>query len=156
NPSGMARLTSLAGGRASISLSRQGETMILSAAAGEQIILAESAVPDTQVVCQPPVTNKKIDSWMVRMDGVRGQKFSFDRTEMVAQEGLLNCTLGCFTKLQQAMIDQIRKSMLLEQPKELKSLLPIRFKTVVSKATPAKEHMQPVGFGKILDITVPD
>ncbi|HEY9793243.1 MAG TPA: hypothetical protein V6D22_22775 [Candidatus Obscuribacterales bacterium] len=156
DPSGLARLTSLAGGRASISLSRQGETMILSAAPGEQIILAESAVADTEIACQPPVSNKKIDSWMVRMEGVRGQKFSFDRSEMVAQEGLLNCTLGCFTKLQQAMIDQIRKSMLLEQPKELRSMLPIRFKTVISKATPATNHMQAVGFGKVLDLTVPD
>jgi hypothetical protein len=54
------------------------------------------------------------------------------------------------------MIDQIRKSMLLEQPKELKSLLPIRFKTAITRALPATDHMQPVGFGKILDLTVPD
>lgn len=152
---GLTRLTGLAGGKTSVSVTRQGETIILSAAAGEQLILAEDSVPDSEIQCVPDVPNKKNVSWLVRLSGLRGEKFIFDRTEMVSREGLLNCTLGCFTKLQQTMIDQIRKSMLLESPKELKSVLPVNKKYLASKGS-NKTHLSAVGFGEILDLTVPD
>jgi hypothetical protein len=158
-PAGVARLTSLAGGKASVSLTRQGETMILSAAPGEQLVLTEAGVPAQEIACVPAVTHKKIDTWMIQLGNVHGQKFSYDRTEMVAQEGLLNCTLGCFSKIQQAMLDQIRKSMLLEQPRELHSMLPLKSgkPVLLSKSMPSSpNHFRAVGFGHSMDMTVPD
>lgn len=153
---GLTRVTGLAGGKASVSVTRQGETIILTAAPGEQLVLAEDSVAETEIACVPDVPNKKNQTWLVRLAGVRGEKFSFDRTEMVAREGLLNCTLGCFTKLQQSMIDQIRKSMLMESPPtQLKSMLPPRQRMLISKAT-SNEHLLAVGLGQMLDLTVPD
>lgn len=155
SPSGLTRVTGLAGGKASCSVTRQGETIILTAAAGEQLILAEDVVPESEIQCVPDVPNKKNISWLVRLAGLRGEKFSFDRAEMVAREGLLNCTLGCFTKLQQTMIDQIRKSMMSETTKELKSMIPARSRTLISKAR-GGNHFAAVGFGQILDLTTAD
>jgi hypothetical protein len=153
---GLTRVTGLAGGKASVSVTRQGETIILTAAPGEQLVLAEDSVGEGEITCIPDVPNKKNESWLVRLAGVRGEKFSFDRAEMVAREGLLNCTLSCFTKLQQSMIDQIRKSMMMESPPtQLKSMLPPRQHTLISRAS-SNDHLMAVGLGQILDLTVPD
>lgn len=154
--SGVTRVTGLAGGKASVSVTRQGETIILTAAPGEQLVLAEDTVSESEIVCMPDVPNKKNESWLVRLAGVRGQKFSFDRMEMVSREGLLNCTLGCFTKIQQSMIDQIRKSMMMvSPPKELKSMLPPAQRRLIAKAR-VNDHLQAVSLGQVLDLTVPD
>jgi hypothetical protein len=149
--SGVTRLTAFAGGKTSVTLNRSGETMVLYANAGEQLVLAEAAVPDSSLACMPPVPNEKMDNWMIRMNGVRGIKFSFDLVSMVSQEGLLNCTLGCFSKTQQSMIDQIRRSMLTNPNKELKSTLPPRnnapMSNPVATSRAAKgSHLLPVAF----------
>lgn len=153
---GIARLTNLAGGKASVSITRQDETMILSASPGEQLVFVENS-PQTEIRCEPSVANKKIQSWLVQIAGFRAEKFSFDRQEMLAREDLLNCTLGCFTKLQQGMIEQIRKSMNdLTPPTQLKSLLPARSKSLIAANIAGADHMKAVGFGgQMLDLTAP-
>lgn len=124
--------------------------MVLSALPGEQLVLAAAAVPDSQVACLPPVPNERMRNWMIQMSDVRGVKFSFDLTAMAAQEGLLNCNLGCFSKIQQTMIDQIRRSMLLNQH-ELKSMLIPAKKIAYDNSTSTAKHksathLVPVGF----------
>lgn len=151
---GLARVTSLAGGKSSVTVTRDEETIILSASPGEQLVLADSAANGAELTCVPEVANKKVDTWMIKMSGLRGEKFRFDRAEMVAREELLNCTLGCFSKPQQAMLEQIRQSMIENTPKEIKTLGSGKRKNHLS-SNGVDRHLMPVGFGPILDLTVP-
>jgi fibronectin-binding autotransporter adhesin len=151
---GLARVTSLAGGKSSVTVTRDDETIILSAAPGEQLVLADSSSGPDELTCVPEVTNKKVDTWMIKMSGLRGEKFRFDRSEMVAREELLNCTLGCFSKPQQAMLEQIRQSMIEIRPKEIKTLGSGKRKNNLSM-NGVNNHLLAVGFGNVLDLTVP-
>lgn len=146
-PNGVARISAMAGGRVSVTVTREGETIILSAAPGEQMVLADGQQAQSELRCVPEVTNKRVDKWLIELSGLRGEKFAFDRAEMVAREELLNCSLGCFNKLQQSMLESIRQSMLEEQPKELKSQAPVHNRRLIARATHGHSHLSPVGFG---------
>lgn len=153
---GMVRIANFAGGKASVTVCRNDETLILSAAPGEQLILAESTVSDEKFsdFAYPEVKHTKVASWQLELSGLRGQKIGFDRKEMAQAEPLLHCSMGCVNQIQLRRIEQLMQSMSSQQP-ILKSMDVHQGKQLiqgpvpVSKAGQAEsdsETMKPIAF----------
>lgn len=109
----LVRVADLAGGKTSITVCRNDETFILSAAPGEQLILGESGVIDTAFsqLNVPNVSYEKVAAWQIEMSGLRGQKLKFDRNQMALAEPLLNCSNRCVNQIQNRRIEQLLQSM---------------------------------------------
>ena len=109
----LVRVADLAGGKTSITVCRNDETFILSAAPGEQLILGESGVIDTAFtqLNVPNVSYEKVAAWQIEMSGLRGQKLKFDRNQMALAEPLLNCSNRCINQMQNRRIEQLLQSM---------------------------------------------
>lgn len=121
---GIVRVANLAGGKASVTICRSDETLILSAAPGEQLVLAESGVPEQQfsAVSYSEVSHSKVASWNLELAGLRGQKIRFDRQEMAQHEDLLHCSMGCVSQAQLRRLQQLIQSMTSEGQVSLKSM----------------------------------
>ncbi|MBX9688189.1 MAG: hypothetical protein K2X27_15885 [Candidatus Obscuribacterales bacterium] len=113
DPQGLVRIANLAGGKTSITVCRNDETLILSAAPGEQLVLAESGLAEEQfqAFAFPEVSHTKVASWNLELSGLRGQKIKFDRQEMAQHEPLLHCSMGCVNQVQLRRIEQLMQSM---------------------------------------------
>lgn len=109
----LVRIADLAGGKTSVTICRNDETFILSAAPGEQLILGESGVIDTAFsqLNVPNVSYEKVAAWQIEMSGLRGQKLKFDRNQMALAEPLLNCSNRCVNQIQNRRIEQLLQSM---------------------------------------------
>ncbi|MBX9567962.1 MAG: hypothetical protein K2X77_03665 [Candidatus Obscuribacterales bacterium] len=109
----LVRIADLAGGKTSVTICRNDETFILSAAPGEQLILGESGVVDSAFtqLNVPNVSYEKVAAWQIEMSGLRGQKLKFDRNQMALAEPLLNCSNRCVNQIQNRRIEQLLQSM---------------------------------------------
>jgi hypothetical protein len=158
DPQGMVRIANLAGGKASITVCRNDETLILSAAPGDQMVLAENSVPEEQFssFAFPEVTHSKVASWNLELSGLRGQKVHFDRNEMAQHEPLLHCSMGCVNQMQLRRIEQLMQSMT-SQESVLKSMAPAsgKGKQLLKSAMPIaiQEQLRPVSFAEASMIT---
>lgn len=147
---GMVRIANLAGGKASVTVCRNDETLILSAAPGEQLILAESTVSDEKFseFGYPEVSHTKVSAWQLELSGLRGQKIHFDRKAMAQAEPLLHCSMGCVNQVQLRRIEQLMQSMSNEQA-VLKSMLPSKGKQLIQGPVPvtsSESQMKPIAF----------
>lgn len=150
NLSGMVRVANLAGGKASVTICRNDETLILSAAPGEQLVLAEAASTEEQFAefGFPGVAHTKVAAWNLELSGLRGQKLRFDRTEMAQYEPLLHCSMGCVNQTQLRRIEQLMKSMTSEEA-VLKSMAPAKGKQLIHGSLPPQlqsSELRPVSF----------
>lgn len=151
-PDGAAFVTNLAGGKASVTLCKNDETCILSAAPGEQMILADSECPDEKIqgLSYAGVMGENVKNWHVELSGLRGRKMSFDRQELALQEWLLSCSNRCVNQAQLRRIQQLMQSMnVIGGATTLKSMVPSSKKGVVkniASSRPAPEEYSPVGY----------
>lgn len=150
DPQGMVRIANLAGGKASITICRNDETLILSAAPGDQLVLAEAAIADEQfcAFAYPEVAHSKVAAWNLELSGLRGQKVHFDRNEMAQHEPLLHCSMGCVNQTQLRRIEQLMQSMT-SQEALLKSMaLPAKGKQLIHGALPLawQAQLSPISY----------
>ncbi len=112
-PDGAAYITNLAGGKASVTLCKNDETCILTAAPGEQMILADAECPDEKIqgLSYAGVASQNVNNWHVELSGLRGRKMSYDRQELALQEWLLSCSNRCVNQAQLRRIQQLMQSM---------------------------------------------
>ena len=146
---GMVRIAQLAGGKTSVTICRNDETLILSASPGEQLVLGESAVSEEQFgnFSFPEVAHTKVSAWNLEISGLRGQKMRFDRHEMAQREPLLHCSMGCVNQTQLRRIEQLMQSMSSEQA-VLKSMVKQgKGARLIEGSLPASPNqMRPISF----------
>lgn len=140
-PDGAAFVTNLAGGKASVTLCKNDETCILSAAPGEQLLLADAECPDEKIqgLSYAGVPHERVNNWHVELSGLRGRKMSFDRQELALQEWLLSCSNRCVNQAQLRRIQQLMQSLssATTATPTLKSMAPVKKKGLISNMAPA-------------------
>ncbi len=153
DPQGLVRIANLAGGKTSITICRNDETLILAAAPGEQLVLAENSVSSISeeqfsTFSFPEVSHQKVSAWNLEISGLRGQKVKFDRQQMAQNEPLLHCSMGCVNQNQLRRLEQLMQSMTSEFA-VLKSMEKTRPRNLIQSALPqALNKLRPVSFNE--------
>lgn len=148
DPQGLVRIAQLAGGKTSVTVCRNDETLILSASPGEQLVLGDSVVSEEQFgnFSFPEVAHTKVSAWNLEISGLRGQKMRFDRHEMAQREPLLHCSMGCVNQTQLRRIEQLMQSMSSEQA-ILKSMAkPVKGRIIEGAVPASPNQLRPISF----------
>ncbi|MCI0364544.1 MAG: hypothetical protein L0219_11705 [Phycisphaerales bacterium] len=109
-PSGVVRVANLAGGRADVAVVRDGDTKLITANPGEEIVIADQALGDEELIPVDGVDREPI-SGAIAVAGTKVKKNLFDRRMMANRENLLLCNTGCFTISMRKRFDQIKQDM---------------------------------------------
>src|SRR6185369_1741679 len=94
----------------SMSVTKNGETKVMTAAPGEEIVIADESLSDEELIPTDGVDREPI-AGAVAVAGMKVQKHKFDRKMMAQREQLLLCNTGCFTISIRRKLDDMKQDM---------------------------------------------
>ncbi|MBI4533920.1 MAG: hypothetical protein HY711_08215, partial [Candidatus Melainabacteria bacterium] len=152
--SGSVRVANLSGEETNVTLSQGGKTEMLTASAGEELMVADQALADEELIPVDGIEREPIGG-VIAVAGHKVQKQKFDQKEMADREALLVCNMGCFTITMRKKFEMLKSNLsdaraLAPQP----VLPPLNLKNVKPISKPAEPSgrqldqsmLQPIGF----------
>jgi hypothetical protein len=110
-PSGVVRIANLSGARTDVAVpAGDGQTKILSAEPGEELVIADAGLADEELIPVDGVDREPIGG-AIALAGTRIEKRRFDRKMMANREQLLICNTGCFTVTMKKKFDNVKQNM---------------------------------------------
>jgi hypothetical protein len=91
---GIVRVEYLDGDPATVKVTKNGETRLINAEQGQEVVIADSDADDEELIPTDGVERIAISA-SIKFSDVQIQKNKFDRRLMVTKDPLINCTAGC-------------------------------------------------------------
>jgi len=106
-PSGVVRVSNITGGETNVAVTRDGQTKVVSAQPGEELLIADSSLGEEEMISVDGVDREPISA-AIAVAGVRVEKRKFDSKMMMEREKLLMCNLGCFSLALRKRIENMK------------------------------------------------
>ncbi len=148
----LVRIQNLAGHETEITVERNGKTNTIHAAAGEEVVLADEALCEEELIAVDGVDRTPVDG-TVSISGMRVVKNKFDPKMMVQKENLLLCSSGSFyvtRRIQQLKADTHSNKIKTPPARRalLQSALPSVYKPIAAVAP-----MLPPGRTQVISVS---
>lgn len=109
---GVVRLVNLAGDNITVNVSANGKSKSLSAAIGEELVIAANSVDEEELISTDGVDREPITGAVTVADiGLKSRKSRVDRLMMANKEPLLVCNMGCMTAASKKRWEKVIQSM---------------------------------------------
>lgn len=109
---GVVRIANLAGDDINVSLTANGKSTALTAASGEELVIATDGVNEEELIATDGVDRQVISGSLTVSDlGLKGSKQKFNRQMMAEKDPLLLCNMGCLTSAGKKRWDKVIQSM---------------------------------------------
>jgi hypothetical protein len=109
-PSGVVRIANLGGGDASVEISNGGKVQTLTASSGEELVVADSSLGDEELIPVDGISRTPI-SGSISVAGLKIEKSTFDRKQMLERDALLWCNTGGGTEQVSKRMASLRREM---------------------------------------------
>jgi hypothetical protein len=140
--SGVIRVANLSGAKTDVAVTKNGETKIVSAEAGEEVFIADEGLADEELIPVDGVDREPI-SGAVAIAGTKVKKVKFDRRMMAEREQLLICNTGCFTVAMRKKIENMKQDMGADQPLSISHRSDSGIKTGAAGGTMTRQASAP-------------